>query len=139
MPPPLYLHYLAASEHRATAISLKLTDIYGRQIPSDRVLGTVKAKGGDVELDFGKIIALGGDFYTNKEGPQSYFPICDAELFGAAIVSKSSQTPYQRFENAVSSLIEDKDGFLFDIQRLLEVEHGAIETAHKQDESVAQV
>ncbi|KAG9758020.1 hypothetical protein KCU73_g4112, partial [Aureobasidium melanogenum] len=130
-PPTTHLDYLEAGEHKLTAEALRLRDIHGQILKATDVeLATIK---GSVKLQFGDIIALAGDFYTNLEPGRGYFPICGAPGFG-----KSGETnESQRFINAVTSLIEDTDGFLGDLMKLLQQEHQAVENTRSKDESVA--
>jgi hypothetical protein len=97
----------------------------------------VHSKGRDVPLNFGDIIALAGDFYTNREGKKMYFPICDAEHLGTDDNSKSTKTPEQRFECAVNSLTQDTDGYLAKVQDLLDTEHHTVKHALDIGDSVA--
>lgn len=91
-----------------------------------------------MDLDFGKVIALAGDFYTNREGFMTYYPICDAEFFGITQWSKSTLHPFDRFENAVNSLLHDTDGYLATVQEFLDQEHDAVEMAQQKGKDVAQ-
>jgi len=89
-----------------------------------------------VELNFGRIIALAGDFYTNREGTSAggqdgeYNPICGAFY-------RSQLTPMQRFHNAVDSLRKDSDGYLRDIWNLLGHEVNLVSQAQRSGQGVA--
>lgn len=102
-----------------------MKQVDGSEVSAMTVIATVEAKP-PVKLTFGRIIALAGDFYTNREGKTfstvsgNYPPICGAFY-------QSSQPPTKRFENAVKSLIEDQDGFLVGITKLLDQEHHTID------------
>ncbi|KDN71570.1 hypothetical protein CSUB01_12117 [Colletotrichum sublineola] len=137
--PKYHLDYLEASEHRATAANVDLFDVRGQKLDHDEILVTVKARGGEVKLSFGQIIALAGDFYTCREGRGVYFPICDSDDFGTSLLNKkSTKTAGQRFDCAVESLLRDQDGYLKKVQDLLDQEHEAVDQARAAGDSVAQ-
>lgn len=89
-----------------------------------------------VPLTFGRIIALAGDFYTNRELSKGsdiaidYAPICGA-------LQKSNTPPLKRFENAVTSLVNDRDGYLGKITKLLDHEHRTVDHARELGKSVS--
>lgn len=89
-----------------------------------------------VSLTFGRIIALAGDFYTNREHKSfldvagDYPPICGAFF-------QSPLKPTKRFENAVNSLLKDEDGFLIEITNLLDQEHHVVNKARDLGKSVS--
>ncbi|KAK8061152.1 hypothetical protein PG997_015373 [Apiospora hydei] len=103
------------------------------EAPHDDLLVTVSG----VKLTFGHIVALAGDFYTNREDRKNYFPIADTDQFGRDKGSRSKKTIEQRFDCAVTSLIEDQDGYLKRVQALLDQEHDTVDHALQEDESVA--
>ncbi|KAH0168739.1 hypothetical protein KCU67_g3353, partial [Aureobasidium melanogenum] len=130
-PPLTHIDKLEAGEHKLTAEALKLRDVHGQILKATEVeLATIK---GSTRLYFGDIIALAGDFFTNLEPGRGYFPICGAPGFGESGETSESQ----RFNNAVTSLIEDTDGFLGGLMELLQREHRAVESTRSRDESVA--
>lgn len=89
-----------------------------------------------IPLTFGRIIALAGDFYTNREptkGPDielDYAPICGA-------LRNSNTPPLKRFENAVNSLIQDRDGYLAHITKVLDHEQRTVSHARELGKSVS--
>jgi hypothetical protein len=116
---------------------VELFDIYGEKLPTDEALVTVQAKGGDVDLNFSNIIALAGDFYTNKEGYGEYYPISNAKDFGTSAHPRSSKEPLARFESAVQSLLRDTDGYLKKVRELITTEHHALHSATKAGDNTA--
>jgi hypothetical protein len=121
-----------AGEHKLTAEALKLRDIHGQILKANDVeLATIK---GTIKLKFGDIIALAGDFFTNREPGIGYFPICEAPGFG----DSEEKDDLQRFRNAVISLTQDSDGFLANLMGLLQKEHKTVVDTRSRDESVAQ-
>lgn len=136
---PLFFHCTdrVAAEHEETARFVELFDIRGDKLPIDDALVTVKAKGGDVDLNFSNVIALAGDFYTNREGSQAYYPISNAKDFGTTIHPKSSKEPLARFESAVQSLLRDTDGYLKKVRELIATEHHTLHAAIKAGDNTA--
>ncbi|EUC41075.1 hypothetical protein COCMIDRAFT_9151 [Bipolaris oryzae ATCC 44560] len=134
---PFQGHWLEAAEHEETARFVELFAINGDKLSIEEALVTVKTKQGDVDLNFSNIIVLAGDFYTNKEGYERYFPISNAEGFGTLINPKSSKAPLARFESAVQSMLQDSDGYLKKIRELITSEHHALEAATKFGDNTA--
>ncbi|KAL1607601.1 hypothetical protein SLS60_002535 [Paraconiothyrium brasiliense] len=132
-----HVDWLEAAEHEETARFVELFDIQGENLPIDEALVTVKAKGGDVDLNFSNIIALAGDFFTNREGSQEYYPISNAKDFGTLIHPKSSKEPLARFESAVHSLLRDTDGYLKEVRDLITTEHHTLHAATKAGDNTA--
>ncbi|KAI5196339.1 hypothetical protein E4T38_08574 [Aureobasidium subglaciale] len=129
-PPQWHWSNLEAGEHKLTAEALKLRDVNGQILKANDIeLATIK---GTIKLKFGDIIALAGDFFTNREGKDLYFPICGAPEFG----DSGTKDEAQRFKNAVQSLTEDTDGFLANLMKLLQLEHKAVVDTRSRDESV---
>ncbi|KAI8286801.1 hypothetical protein K4K56_008551 [Colletotrichum sp. SAR 10_98] len=131
--PHFQITKLEGAEHRATAQNIKMRDIHGRILPHDDLLATVSG----VNLTFGHIVALAGDFYTNREGRAKYFPIADSDDFVSKGTKSKMTTAGKRFDNAVNSLINDTDGYLQKIQKLLDSEHDTVDHARKKGDSVA--
>ncbi|KAJ4304569.1 hypothetical protein N0V90_000095 [Kalmusia sp. IMI 367209] len=128
---------LEAAEHEETARFVELFNIQGEKLPVDEALVTVKTKGGEVALNFSNIIALAGDFYTNREGYDEYYPIANVEKFGTFAHTKSSKTPLDRFESAVNSLLRDTDGYLKKVRELITTEHHTLHAAIKAGDNTA--
>jgi len=116
---------------------VELSSIHDEKLPSEEALVTVDAKGGEVALNFSNIIALAGDFYTNKEGYEAYYPISNAEGFGTNVHPKSSKEPLARFELAVQSMLKDTDGYLKEVRKLITSEHHALHVATKAGDNTA--
>lgn len=89
-----------------------------------------------MNLTFGRIIALAGDFYTNREHKSltnvggDYPPICGAFY-------QSPLNPTKRFQNAVNSLLNDEDEYLSKITELLNQEHNTVSKARDLGKSVS--
>lgn len=64
----VYDNDCVAAEHEETARFVELFSIHEDKLPNEEALVTVNTKEGDVDLNFSNIIAIAGDFYTNKEG-----------------------------------------------------------------------
>ncbi|KAJ5203822.1 uncharacterized protein N7498_004701 [Penicillium cinerascens] len=131
-----HLDYLEAAEHQATAEDLKIrqtNDVL--TAPTEELIHVFK-EDRKIPLTFGRIIALAGDFYTNREPTKgsdiglNYAPICGA-------LQKSNTTPLKRFENAVNSLLQDRDGYLSAIMDLLDHEHRTIDHARDLGKSIS--
>jgi hypothetical protein len=116
---------------------VELFSIHDDKLPIEEALVTVETKKGDVDLNFSNIVALAGDFYTNKEGFEAYFPISNAEGFGTWYNSKSSKGPLDRFESAVQSMLRDTDGYLKNVRELITSEHHALHAATKAGDNTA--
>ncbi|KAI8243863.1 hypothetical protein K4K55_006983 [Colletotrichum sp. SAR 10_96] len=95
--PHFQITKLEGAEHRATAQNIKMRDIHGRILPHDDLLATVSG----VNLTFGHIVALAGDFYTNREGRAKYFPIADSDDFVSKGTKSKMTTAGKRFDNAM--------------------------------------
>ncbi|RYO48073.1 hypothetical protein AA0113_g10114 [Alternaria arborescens] len=134
---PFRGHWLEAAEHEETARFVELFSIHDDKLPTEEVLVTVKTKQGDVDLNFSNIIAIAGDFYTNKESSGAYFPISNAEGFEASKDLKSSKGPLARFESAVQSMLCDTDGYLKGVRDLITSEHHALNAATKAGDNTA--
>ncbi|CAN9377380.1 unnamed protein product [Alternaria alternata] len=134
---PFQGDWLEAAEHEETARFVELFSIHDEKLPTEEALVTVKTKDGDVDLNFSNIIALAGDFYTNREGFQTYFPISNAEGFGTWQHPKSSKGPLARFESAVQSMLQDTDGYLKKVRTLITSEHHALHAATKVGDNTA--
>ena len=98
-------------------------------------LAHVLTGGKSIPLEFGRIISLAGDFFTNREptgvpNHSNYPPICGA-LFPSRYTAK------ERFKNAVDSLRFDQDHTLVKLTDVLESEHNAVNETLRQEESVA--
>jgi hypothetical protein len=120
-----------AGEHKLTAEALKLRTVSGTIFNANEIeLATIR---GTINLKFGDIIALAGDFFTNREPGHGYYPICGAPGFGESGVKDETQ----RFRNAVTSLTGDADGFLTGLMGLLKREHKAVVDTRSSGESVA--
>ncbi|KAL1860897.1 hypothetical protein Plec18170_001411 [Paecilomyces lecythidis] len=129
--------YLEAAEHQATAEDLKLrqtNDVL--TAPTEPLVYVETRENEKIPLTFGRIIALAGDFYTNREPTKGsdieldYAPICGA-------LRKSNTPPLKRFENAVNSLIQDRDGYLAHITKLLDHENRTVDHARELGKSVS--
>ncbi|KAJ5972115.1 uncharacterized protein N7479_002033 [Penicillium vulpinum] len=129
--------WLEAAEHQATAEDLKIrqtNDVL--TAPTEPVVFVDTKKNERIPLTFGRIIALAGDFYTNREPTKGseigldYAPICGA-------LQKSKSAPLKRFENAVNSLLQDRDGYLAQITKLLDHEHRTVGHARELGKSVS--
>ena len=68
----VYDNDCVAAEHEETARFVELFSIHEDKLPNEEALVTVNTKEGDVDLNFSNIIAIAGDFYTNKEGYEAY-------------------------------------------------------------------
>ncbi|RDW72772.1 uncharacterized protein DSM5745_07944 [Aspergillus mulundensis] len=122
-----------AAEHEAIAKNLHLWEIWGHHCPASKTLETIHAGSQQpVALNFGRIIALAGDFYTNRtsNSPEAYTPIC-GRFF------KSNESPMSRFRNAVESLRTDADGFLRKIWEMIGHEGDLIDAARRHGHSPA--
>lgn len=132
---------MAAAEHDATAENLKVRLANGVLLaPTEPLVSlTISQDEQQVPLTFGRIIALAGDFYTNREPKQrsrvglDYGPIC-----GALRVPGTPDTaPLKRFENAVDSLRFNLDGYLPRITELLDHEHRTVDHARELNVSIS--
>ncbi|KAJ9299455.1 hypothetical protein DTO271G3_3077 [Paecilomyces variotii] len=128
---------LEAAEHQATAEDLKIrqtNDVL--TAPTEPLVFVETREKQLIPLTFGRIIALAGDFYTNREPTKGsdieldYAPICGA-------LRNSNTPPLKRFENAVNSLIQDRDGYLAHITKLLDHEHRTVSHARELGKSVS--
>lgn len=83
-----------------------------------------------ITLNFGRIIALAGDYYSTYErGNNDRVPICGAFF-------KSSSTPRERFRTAVDSLIFDKESFLNNLTGKVDGELDKVNQVHSSGKSV---
>jgi hypothetical protein len=133
----VYDNDCVAAEHEETARFVELFSIHEDKLPNEEALVTVNTKEGDVDLNFSNIIAIAGDFYTNKEGYEAYFPISNAHGFGTLIHPESSKEPLARFESAVQSMLRDTDGYLKGVRELITSEHDALNAATKAGDNTA--
>lgn len=95
------------AEHQSVADGIKLYDVNGNALAASKhIISTAK----NVELRFGRLISLAGDFFTNRQPgtPTDYAPICGA-FFNVPTDKASIE---QRFMNMVTSLENDINGCL---------------------------
>ncbi|KAF3931541.1 hypothetical protein ABW19_dt0207749 [Dactylella cylindrospora] len=123
------------AEHSAISNNLKIYEFNGTQNPAKtKTLWTVNSrKGGPIGLTFGRIIALGGDHYSNTDKDRS--PICGA-FYNYPNTPEGQE---YRFDCAVKSLLNDSDGYLAGVTELLDQEEGGVEKAEKLNLSIKQV
>ena len=74
-----------------------------------------------IELQFGRTIALAGDYYSNVD--KNYTPICGAFYES----DQSAEGIKSRFKSMVDALKSDFNGYLNPITHLLDDEHAAID------------
>ncbi|OOQ83079.1 hypothetical protein PEBR_38554 [Penicillium brasilianum] len=143
--------FFEAAEHESIANGVFLKNIHG--IPESAIdhdcwtvnayvhggTGSV-AKKRDINLKFGRVIALAGDFYSsNKDKHRT--PIC-----GAFFTNEPTGNPdedlrnqSERFRSAVKSIVQDDDGNLIQLCSLIDHEHEKIAEHEGEYHTIANI
>lgn len=143
--------FIAASEHESIANGVFLKNIFG--IPEsaiDHDCWKVKAhvpgasglfgKKRDINLKFGRVIALAGDFYSSNKD-KNRTPICGAFFTKEPTGNPDEDLRFQteRFCSAVKSIVQDDDRNLIQLCKLIDHEHEKIDEHKGEYHTIANI